>query len=98
MCREDMAQHVEQNCPEKEVECPFAKYKCEVTSIKRKHLEAHLENNRTEHMELKQNHLEDSMTQNTMNWQKSRKDIESQPTDSQNRSTHSARSIILPRR
>ena len=58
MCREDMAQHVEQNCPEKEVECPFAKYKCEVTSIKRKHLEQHLEEKETKHLGLKLNAME----------------------------------------
>ena len=43
MCREYMPYHLEKDCIEKEVECPFAKYKCEVTSIKRKHLEQHLE-------------------------------------------------------
>ena len=26
MCREDMTQHLEVDCPEKELECPFAKY------------------------------------------------------------------------
>ena len=31
MCREDVTQHVVQDCVEKEIECPFAKYKCEVT-------------------------------------------------------------------
>ena len=28
MCREDVTQHVEQDCVEKEIECPFVKYKC----------------------------------------------------------------------
>ena len=73
MFREDMAQHLGKHCPEKEVECPFAKYNCEVTSIKRQHLDAHLDKNRIEHMELKLNHFEDSMTQNMMNWQKEAK-------------------------
>ena len=27
MCREDVTQHVEQDCVEKEIECPFVKYK-----------------------------------------------------------------------
>ena len=53
MCRKDMTQHVEQDCLEKEIECPFAKYNCEAISIKRKHLSQHLEENRTEHLELK---------------------------------------------
>ena len=58
MTREDMAQHLGKHCPEKEVECPCAKYKCEMTSIKRQHLDAHMEKNRTEHMVLKLNGLE----------------------------------------
>ena len=58
MCREDMAQHLGKHCPEKEVECPFAKYNCEVTSIKRQHLDAHMDKNKLEHMELKLNGLE----------------------------------------
>ena len=43
MCREDMTQHLEVDCVEKVIMCPFAKYNCEVTSIKRKHLSQHLE-------------------------------------------------------
>ena len=34
MCHEDMAQHLEQECVEKIVMCPFVKYNCEVSSIK----------------------------------------------------------------
>ena len=37
MCREDVTQHVEQDCVEKEIECPFVKYKC-VGLMKRKNL------------------------------------------------------------
>ena len=58
MCREDMAQHMEQDCVEKEIECPFVKYKCEVVSIKRKYLSQHLDEKRTEHLELKLNVME----------------------------------------
>ena len=52
MCREDVTQHVEQDCVEKEIECPFAKYKC-VGLVKRKNLENHLDEKRIEHLELK---------------------------------------------
>ena len=53
MCREDMTQHLEQDCVEKEIECPFAKYKCEVGLIKRKYLSQHLEEKETKHLGLK---------------------------------------------
>ena len=52
MCREDMTRHLEVYCPEKELECPFAKYKC-VGLIKRKDMSKHLEEKRIEHLELK---------------------------------------------
>ena len=55
MCREDMTQHLEVDCPEKELECPFAKYKCEMGLIKRKNMTKHLEEKRIEHLELKLN-------------------------------------------
>ena len=55
MCREDMTQHLEVDCPEKELECPFAKYKCEMGLIKRKNMSKHLEEKRIEHLELKVN-------------------------------------------
>ena len=61
MCREDVTQHVEQDCVEKEIECPFAKYKCKVTSIKRKHLSQHLEEMETKHLGLKLNAMEDNI-------------------------------------
>ena len=61
MCREDVTHHLETDCVEKEVECPFVKYKCEVTSIKRKHLSQHLEEKRTEHLELKLNAMEENI-------------------------------------
>ena len=59
MCREDMAQHLEQECFEKVVMCPFAKYNCEVSSIKRKYLSQHLEEKETKHLGLKLNAMED---------------------------------------
>ena len=63
MCREDMAQHLEQECPENEIACPFAKYNCEVTSIIRKYLSQHLEEKRIEHLELKLNAVEEESKQ-----------------------------------
>ena len=54
MCREVMTQHLEVDCPEKAIECPYAKYKC-VGLIKRKDMSKHLEERRMEHLELKLN-------------------------------------------
>ena len=59
MCREDMKHHLEEFCPEKDLACPFVKYKCEVGLIKRKYLSQHLEEKRTEHLELKLNAMEE---------------------------------------
>ena len=54
MCREVMTQHLEMDCVEKAIECPYAKYKC-VGLIKRKDMSKHLEERRVEHLELKLN-------------------------------------------
>ena len=56
MCREVMTQHLEVDCPEKAIECPYAKYKC-VGLIKRKDMSKHLEERRIEHLELKLNYF-----------------------------------------
>ena len=58
MCREDMTEHLEVDCVEKEIECPFAEYKCEVGLIKRKYLSQHLEEKETKHFVLKLNAME----------------------------------------
>ena len=63
MCREDMTQHLEEDCVEKEIDCPFVKYKCEVGLIKRKYLTQHLEEKRTEHLELKLTETELKLTE-----------------------------------
>ena len=56
--REDMAQHVEQDCVETEVECPFVRYKCE-TKLKRKHVNRHLAEKETTHLGLRLTALEE---------------------------------------
>ncbi|KAI6646813.1 Ankyrin, TRAF-type zinc finger protein [Oopsacas minuta] len=63
VCREDMARHIEEECVEKKVECPFIQYKCEVGLIKRKELNQHLEEKRTEHTELKLSAMEEIVVQ-----------------------------------
>ena len=60
MCREDVTQHVEQDCVEKEIECPFAKYKC-VGLMKRKNLRNHLDEKRIEHLELQVDTMQESL-------------------------------------
>ena len=62
MYREDMTQHLEVDCVEKEIECPFAKYRCEVGLIKRKYLSQHLEDKETKHLGLKLNAMELEVT------------------------------------
>ena len=52
MYREDMTQHLEVDCVEKKIECPFAKYRCEVGLIKRKYLSQHLKERETKHLGL----------------------------------------------
>ena len=52
--RKNMTSHVDQDCPEKKVECLFAKYNCKV-KIQRKNLTQHLDEKRTDHLELKLN-------------------------------------------
>ena len=58
MCRENVSQHINDDCPEKEIACPFAMYNCK-TRKKRKSMKKHLEKKRTEHKAMKQNGLED---------------------------------------
>ena len=68
MCREDMTKHLEVDCVEKEIECPFAKYKCEMGLIKREYLSQHLKEKRIEHLELKLNAMEELVVkQNELN-------------------------------
>ncbi|KAI6647250.1 hypothetical protein LOD99_12247 [Oopsacas minuta] len=62
-CRNNMAQHIQEECVEKMIECPFRKYKCEVGLIKRKELNQHLEEKRTEHTELKLSAMEEIVMQ-----------------------------------
>ncbi|KAI6647192.1 hypothetical protein LOD99_12189 [Oopsacas minuta] len=61
VCREDKDRHIEEECVEKKVECPFIKYKCEVGLIKRKELNQHLKEKRTEHTELKLRAMEETV-------------------------------------
>ena len=59
MIRENMTQHMDIECEEKEVDCPFVKYSCKVGLIKKKELNQHLEDTKIEHMEMKVNSLEE---------------------------------------
>ena len=65
MCRGDVTQHVEQDCVEKEIECPFAKYKC-VGLMKRKNLRNHLDEKRMEHLELKVDTMQECMLEESV--------------------------------
>ena len=58
MCRDKVTQHIDRDCREKEIECPFVKYKC-VGLIKGQNLNPHLEENETEHLKMKLNTIED---------------------------------------
>ena len=65
MCREDVTRHVEQDCVEKEIECPFVKYKC-VELMKRKNLRNHLDDKRMEHLELKMDTMQECMLEESV--------------------------------
>ena len=60
-CRKDMRQHLEEDCPEKMLDCPFVMYKC-MARIKRKDIDKHLEEKETEHLGLKLTAMEDFIT------------------------------------
>ena len=57
MCRESILRQNEQKCSERNVQCLFAEYKCDI-KIKRTDLSQHLEEDRITHLELKVNALE----------------------------------------
>ena len=59
MCREDTTQHMQEECEEMEVSCPFAKYNCVIGMIKRRNLKIHLDEKKSEHTELKLAAMED---------------------------------------
>eukprot|EP00800_Vazella_pourtalesii_P017995 TRINITY_DN5671_c0_g1_i3.p1 TRINITY_DN5671_c0_g1~~TRINITY_DN5671_c0_g1_i3.p1 ORF type:complete len:407 (+),score=32.68 TRINITY_DN5671_c0_g1_i3:106-1326(+) len=72
--REKITQHMDIECKEKEVDCPFVKYSCKVGLMKRKELNQHLEDRNNEHMEMKVNGLEEMvMKQNEIISQLSQK-------------------------
>ena len=76
--RENMAQHVEQDCLEKEVACPFVKYNCEVALIKLKDLDKHLEEKETKHLGLKLTAMELKLTEMENVAEEQKRDIEKQ--------------------
>ena len=51
--RESILFHLESECSEESVVCPYEKYRCEVVGLKRRELKQHLEENRCFHTELK---------------------------------------------
>ena len=59
--RKDMTQHLEDNCPEKMIDCPFVEYKC-LARIKRKDIDKHLEEKEIKHLGLKLTAIEDLIT------------------------------------
>ena len=83
MCREGMAQHVEQDCVEKKIMCPFVKYQC-VEPIKRKHLNQHLEEKETKHLELKLTAMETVIEAQRQDIQKQETEMLQQRTEMQN--------------
>ena len=51
--RESILLHLESECSEESVVCPYEKYRCEVVGLKRRELKQHLEGNRSLHTELR---------------------------------------------
>ena len=58
--RESILFHLESECSEESVVCPYEKYRCEVVELKRRELKQHLEENRCLHTELKLNAMEEN--------------------------------------
>ena len=58
--RENMTQHMDTECGEKEVNCPFLHYGCKAWIIKRKEMNQHLEDKQFEHIVMKVNSLEET--------------------------------------
>ena len=58
--RESILFHLESECSEESVVCPYEKYRCEVVGLKRRELKQHLEENRCLHTELKLNAMEEN--------------------------------------
>ena len=56
--RESILFHLESECSEESVVCPYEKYRCEVVGLKRLELKQHLEENKMLHIELKLNSME----------------------------------------
>ena len=59
MCREDISHHLQHECEEMEVICPFTKYNCVIGVMKRRDLKIHLNEKRLEHIESKLVVMED---------------------------------------
>ena len=78
MCREDTAQHMQEECEEMEVSCPFAKYNCVIGMIKRRNLKIHLDEEENEHTELKLAAMEDIVREKNEMIEKLTKDNQKQ--------------------
>ena len=65
--RENMTQHMDTECGEKEVNCPFLQYGCKVGLIRRKEMNQHLEDRNNEHMTMKVNSLEETVMKQNEN-------------------------------
>ena len=72
--RKDMTQHLEDDCPEKMVYCPFVKYKC-LARMKRKDIAKHLEEKEIKHLGLKLTAMEDLITEQSEIINKQNKEI-----------------------
>ena len=59
--RENMTQHMDTECGEKEVNCPFLQYGCKVGLIRREEMNRHLEDEKFEHMVMKVNSSEETV-------------------------------------
>ena len=65
--RENMTQHMDTECGENEINCPFLQYGCKVGLIRRKEMNQHLEDRNNEHMVMKVNSLEETVMKQNEN-------------------------------
>ena len=89
--RKDMTQHLEDDCPEKMLDCPFVKYKC-LERIKRKDIDKHLEEKETKHLGLK---LEDLINKQSQEINKLNENIEKQKKETTRELSNTTQQIKL---
>ena len=76
--RESILCHLESECSEESVVCPYEEYRCEVVGLKRRELKQHLEENWRTHTELKITDLEETFINSMKNFENKIESLENE--------------------